>query len=186
MSRGSSKRLLSDCLREKRSLKRGVFGNGEACVKRRSGKMKRQNTERRFVMMKPIIIAVFMSVAFLLGFSSCATAPKGPLGEGELRLLKMNIPENGNLRPGLAYTVDIIFEADDQPEITKVVCYCSDEGPFYYRIRDVRYGSPGSFSIDFSAPGSGSQRVECYANYVRDGQRRRTNSVFSLVFGVTS
>lgn len=137
-------------------------------------------------MMKPILMAIFMTVALLLGISSCATAPKGPLGEGELRLLKINVPENGNLRPGLFYTADIIFEADGQPEITRVICYCSDEGPYYYRVRNVTYGSPGSFSIDFSVPSSGSQRVECYANYVRGGLRQRTNSVFSLVFGVVS
>jgi len=65
-----------------------------------------------------------------------------------------------------------------------VVCYCAGEGPYYYRVRDVRYGSPGSFSIDFSLPDSGSQRLECYADYVRDGNKRRTNAVFSRVFGV--
>jgi len=137
-------------------------------------------------MMKPILIAVFIGVALLLGVSSCATVTTEPLGEGELRLLKINIPEYGNLRPGLSYTVNISFEADGQPEINRVVCYCADEGPYYYKIRDVKYGSPGSFSIDFSIPDSGSQRVECYANYVRDGKKRRTNSVFSRVFGVGS
>jgi hypothetical protein len=58
-------------------------------------------------MMKPILIAVFMRVALLLGISSCATVPTEPLGEGELRLLRINVPENGNLRPGLSYSVDI-------------------------------------------------------------------------------
>lgn len=134
--------------------------------------------------MKPILIAVFMCVALLLGISSCATVPTEPLGEGELRLLRINVPENGNLRPGLSYSVDISFEADGKPEINRVVCYCAGEGPYYYRVRDVSYGSPGSFSIDFSLPDSGSQRLECYADYVRDGNKRRTNVVFSRVFGV--
>jgi hypothetical protein len=136
-------------------------------------------------MMKPILIAVFMSVALLLGISSCATAPTGPLGEGELRLLKMSVPENGNLRIGLAYSVEISFEANGQPEINRVICYCAGEGPYYHRIRDVRYGSPGSFTVDFSVPDAGPQRVECYAVYARDGGKWRTNSVFSRVFGVS-
>jgi hypothetical protein len=134
--------------------------------------------------MKPIVIAVFMAVALLSGISSCATVPAEPLGEGELRLLRISVPENGNLRPGLSYTVEISFEANGKPEINRVVCYCGGEGPYYYRIRDVTYGSPGSFTVDFSVHDAGPQRLECYADYVRDGKKQRTNGLFSRVFGV--
>jgi len=135
-------------------------------------------------MMKPVLVGVFVGVALLLGIFSCATVPSEPLGEGELKLLKIKVPENGNLRVGLLYTVDISFEADGKPEISRVLCFCSGEGPYYYKVKGVTYGSPGGFSIDFSVPDIGSQRVECYADYVRDGKRRRTNSVFSRVLGI--
>jgi hypothetical protein len=137
-------------------------------------------------MMKRVLTGVFASVALLLAIASCATVPPEPLGEGELRLLKISVPENGNLRPSLSYTAEISFEADGKPEISRVVCYFAGEGPYYYRIRDVTYGSPGSFTIDFSIPDAGSQRLECYANYVRDGKKLRTNAVFSHVFGISS
>jgi len=135
-------------------------------------------------MMKPILMAVFVGVALLLMIWSCATVPTEPLGEGEVRLLKISIPENGNLVLKLSYSVDISFEADGKPEISRVICYCAGEGPYYYRVRDVTYGSPGSLRIDFSVPESGSQRLECYADYVHDGKKRRTNSLFSRVFGI--
>ncbi len=136
-------------------------------------------------MMKRVLIGMFVSVALLLGISSCATVPTEPLGEDEIRLLKMYVPENGNLRLALTYSVEISFEANGQPEIHRVVCYCGGEGPYYYKIRDVTYGSPGRFTVDFSAPEAGSQRVECYADYIRGGRKQRTNPVFSRVFGIS-
>ncbi len=135
--------------------------------------------------MKRVLTGVFVSVALLSAISSCATVPKEPLGEGELRLLKMSVPENGNLRLSLTYSVEIIFEANGHPEINRVVCYCGGEGPYYYKIRDITYGSPGSFTVDFSAPEPGSQRVECYADYIRDGKKQRTNPVFSHIYGIS-
>jgi hypothetical protein len=137
-------------------------------------------------MMKPVLIGVFVSVALLLGISSCATVPTEPLGEGELRLLKISVPETGNLRLALTYSVEISFEANGKPEINRVVCYCAGEGPYYYKIRDVTYGSPGSFTVDFSVHEGGAQRLECYADYIRDGKKQRTNPVFSRIFGISS
>jgi len=136
-------------------------------------------------MMKRVLIGVFVSAALLLGIFSCATVPTEPLGEGEMRLLEMSVPESGNLRLALAYSVEFSFEANGQPEISRVICYCGGEGPYYYKIREVRYGSPGSFTIDFSAVGTGSERVECYAIYTRNGRKQRTNPVFSHIYGIS-
>jgi len=136
-------------------------------------------------MMKRVLAGVFMSVVLLLGVSSCATVPTEPLGEDEIRLLKISVPENGNLRLALSYSVEISYEANGKPEINRVVCYCAGEGPYYYKIRDVTYGSPGSFTVDFSVPDSGPQRLECYADYMRGGKKQRTNPVFSRVFGIS-
>ena len=136
-------------------------------------------------MIKRVLIGVFVSGALLVGISSCATVPAGPLGEDEMRLLRMSVPENGNMRLKLTYSVEITFEANGQPEISRMVCYCGGEGPYFYRIRDVRYGSPGSFTVDFSMPEIGSQRFECYADYIRGGKKQRTNPVFAHAYGIS-
>lgn len=135
-------------------------------------------------MMKSILISFLMGVAVLLGISSCATVPTEPLGPGELRLLRMEVPENGNLILGLLYSVNISFEADGNPEIIRACCTYSGDGPYCYRVKDIKYGSPGNFSVQFSNSYADSQRLECYAEYVRDGKRRRTNAVLSHIFGL--
>jgi hypothetical protein len=134
--------------------------------------------------MKSILVSVLMGAAVLLGISSCATVPTEPLGEGELRLLKMEVPENGNLRFGLSYKFIISFEADGKPEIIRAVCFCSGNGPYYYKVENVEYGSQANFSVYLSACDTGSQKLECYTDYVRDGKRRRSNSVFSFISGM--
>jgi len=124
-----------------------------------------------------------MGVAVLLVISSCATTE--PLREGELRLLKMEVPENGNLILGHDYKFNIIFESDGSAEVTRVVCVCADSGPRSYKPEDVRYGSQrGSFSLYIFPYDAGSQRLECYVDYVSDGKRHRSNSIFAIIYGV--
>ena len=45
--------------------------------------------------MKNVLPIVLMSVAVVLTIFSCATVPKEPLGAGELRLLRIDIPPGG-------------------------------------------------------------------------------------------
>jgi len=133
--------------------------------------------------MRSILIRVLMGAAVLLVISSCATTE--PLREGELRLLKMQVPENGNLRLGSSYRFNISFESDGSAEITRAVCLCADTGPRSYKPEDLRYGSQrGSFSLYLGACTNDSQRLECYVDYVSDGKRRRSNSVFSIIYGI--
>jgi hypothetical protein len=134
--------------------------------------------------MKSILISVLMGAAVLLGISSCATVPIEPLGEGELRLLKMEAPESGNLRLGHPYKFNIRFEADGNPEIIRAVCYCSGNGPFYLKVEHVEYGSRGNFDVYLYACTRESQRLECSVDYVRYGKSRRSNSVSTLAFGI--
>lgn len=135
--------------------------------------------------MKSILVSVLMGAAVLLGISSCATVPTEPLGEGELRLLKMEVPENGNLRLGSSYKFNISFEADGKPEIIRAVCFFSGNGPYFYKVENVEYGSQANFNVYLHAFDAGSQRLECYTDYVRDGKRRRSNSVFSFISGIS-
>ena len=127
------------------------------------------------------ILGVLIGVTVLLVISSCATTE--PLREGELRLLKMQVPENGNLRLGASYRFNISFKSDGSAEIIRAVCICADTGPRAYRPEDVRYGSLGNFSLWLSACAYESHRLECYVDYVSDGKRQRSNSVYSLVYG---
>jgi len=132
--------------------------------------------------MRPIL-SVLMGVAVLLAISSCATTE--PLREGELRLLKMQVPENGNLRLSGSYRFTINFESDGSAEIIRAVCTCPDSGPRVHRPEDVRYGSKsGDFSLWLYACAFGSQRLECYVDYVSGGKRRRSNSISSIVYGL--
>jgi len=137
--------------------------------------------------MKSVLIGVLMGGAVLLGIFSCATVPTEPLGEGELRLLGMQVPASGNLVLGLSYNIYFTFEADGKPEMSRACCYWTSEPdrPYCYKVKSVIYGSPGNFSIDLSPPYPDQQRLKCYVDYVRDGKRRRTNAVTSLVTGVS-
>jgi len=67
------------------------------------------------------LIGVLMGVVIMLLVSSCATVPAEPLGEGELRLLGMQVPEMGNLALGVSYNIYFTFDADGKPEISRAV-----------------------------------------------------------------
>ncbi|HYA93892.1 MAG TPA: hypothetical protein VEK32_20560 [Thermodesulfobacteriota bacterium] len=133
------------------------------------------------------LIGVLMGVVIMLLVSSCATVPAEPLGEGELRLLGMQVPEMGNLALGVSYNIYFTFDADGKPEISRACCYWSPEPDrqYCYKVRNVRYDSPGDFSIDLSLPYPDQQTMKCYVDYVRDGKRQRTNAVSSSICGVS-
>jgi hypothetical protein len=133
--------------------------------------------------MKGVLTAILMSVAILLAISSCATVPKEPLGPGELRLLSLYVPENGNLKTGIAYRISINFEADGKPEIRRACFTWSGDGPYCVRVKDVKYGSDAYIELPFYARPD-TNRLDCYVEYVRDGKIRRTNTVLSYVTGM--
>ena len=129
-----------------------------------------------------LILSVLMGVAVLLVISSCATTE--PLGEGELRLLKMQVPENGNLIVGHDYKFNFTFESDGSAEIIRAVCTCAGAGLQAYKPEDVSYGSRGNFSMWLYACDYNAQRLECYVDYVSEGKRHRSNSVYGIVYGL--
>jgi hypothetical protein len=136
--------------------------------------------------MRSILIAFLMWGVVLLEVSSCSTVPKGPLGEGELRLLSIQVPENGTLNMGIQYWVTINFEANGSPEIKRVCFTWSGDGPYCGKVNveNIKYTlSHAHFQVPVQAP-DGSYRLECYVEYIRDGNRARTNSVDSFVTGV--
>ena len=132
--------------------------------------------------MKGVLALILMTVAILFAISSCATVSKEPLGLGELRLLSMDVPENGNLRTGLVYRVRVYFQADGKPEIRRACFSWPGDGPYCVSVKDVEHGSDAYAEVPIYAR-LGQNRLECYVEYVRDGKTRRTNTVISSVYG---
>ncbi len=131
--------------------------------------------------MKAVLTSILMSVVVLLAISSCATVPKEPLGPGDVRLLGLEIPENGNLKVGIVYTATITFEADGRPEIRRVCFIWPGESAKCARVKKVEW-SDARIDVPFYALPD-RNRLDCYVEYVRDGKARRTNTVFSHVTG---
>ena len=127
--------------------------------------------------MRFILISVLMGGVILL-LSSCATVPTGPLASGEVRLLSIEVPGGGGLMGGISYGVNVVFESEDRPEVKRACFKWSGDGPYCYGVKDVNYGSPGSFTVWLRAVHSpGFYTLECYAQYTQDGVTRLTNVV---------
>jgi len=129
------------------------------------------------------LLSVLVGIAVLLVISSCATTP--PLAEGELRLTRMQVPENGNLRISGSYRFIFNFESDGSAEILRAVCSCPGYKATSYKPEDVRYGTKtGNFSLWLTACDIGTQRLECYVDYVSGGKRQRSNSIYGITYGI--
>jgi len=132
--------------------------------------------------MKHAAIAILTSLAVLVAISSCATVPKEPLAPGEVRLLRMEAPDGGNFQMSVSYLVNFPFEADGHPEFSRACCYWAGDGPHCMKITRVTYGSEAEFQISVY-PRPDTNKVECYAEYLMDGKKRRTNSVSTFITG---
>ena len=139
--------------------------------------------------MRSILITILLSGIVLLGVSSCATVSKAPLAPGELRLLSMDVVGAG-LEAYSSFAVNIFFEAAGDPEITRVCFYettrwwqyCSDVSG----ISHFTFGTKRAFQVRLPGIDPGSHRVECFAEYVRNGETRRTNVIFTQITAVRS
>ena len=134
--------------------------------------------------MKNVFPIVLISIAVLLTIFSCATVPKEPLGGGELRLLNIEVPQMGSLPANVEYFVTINFEANGNPEINRACFYFSGDGLNCVDVqrKDMIYGPHANFRVPIHVP-LGSYRLECYAEYIRNGETQRTNTVSSYVTG---
>jgi hypothetical protein len=128
---------------------------------------------------KGLLTFILLGVAVLSAISSCTTVRKG-----ELRLLNMEVPDNGRLKTNLQFWVRINFEADGNPEIRRACFYWSGDGPHCVSVKKVTYGSLAYFQVPLYAR-LGSDSLQCYVEYVRDGKIQRSNAVAFLVTGVT-
>jgi hypothetical protein len=116
-----------------------------------------------------------MGGAILLG-SSCATAPT-PIAPGEVRLLRIEVPNEVSVKKSLPFAVNIVFEADGKPEI-KTACFSfSGDGPYCSKVLDVSYGSPGTINVEPRARMSGMYVLEVYVLYIRNGKTQPTKKI---------
>jgi len=142
----------------------------------------------RSISLRSILITVLLSGVVLLGASSCATMPKEPLASGEVRLLSMNVVGAG-LEANSSFAINIFFEASGPPQIKRVCFYESRRWQYCSDVSDASYftlGTKRAFQVRFPGIGAGSHRVECYAEYIRDGEIRRTNVVFTQIVATRS
>jgi hypothetical protein len=137
------------------------------------------------------LIAVLMGVAVLSVISSCGTITTGPEGSSisigkkeppssadELRLLSVDVPQSGNLSANVEYWTTVNFVADRKPKILRACFNFSGDGQSCVDVqeKDVTYGSRTYFRVPIHVP-AGSKRIDCYAEYIRDGKTQRTNTV---------
>ena len=138
---------------------------------------------------KSVLTIVLISVGIWLVISSCATVTegregtfslfgtKGPSGR-EFKLLSIDIPLAGNLSADVEYWATINFEADRSPTIHRA-CFNFSGGSqscVDVQAKDVTYPSHPHFRVPIHIP-VGTKRIDCYAEYIRDGKTQRTNTV---------
>ncbi len=130
---------------------------------------------------------VLMGAVTMLFILCCATAPKQPLASGEVRLLSIDVPGAG-VEADSSFAVNVFFEASGNPEIRRACFYDSGKGPYCFDVSGQSYvtlGTKTAFQVYLPGLRSGSHRVECYAEYMRDGETRKTNVIFTQIIAAT-
>jgi len=130
--------------------------------------------------MRSVLLSVLLSGIVLSIASSCATVPKEPLAPGEVRLLSMEILGSG-VKEGGAIPVNVFFEGEGKVEIKKACFYESKERQYCSEVSYVTLGTKRAFQVYLPSFKSGFYRVECYAEYVCDGETRKTNVVATQI-----
>ncbi|HYA90974.1 MAG TPA: hypothetical protein VEK32_05700 [Thermodesulfobacteriota bacterium] len=142
------------------------------------------------MVIKLILKAVLMNIAVLLLISSYATITEGQEGyfnrdfkmgpsiRGEPKLLSMDIPQSWNLSANIEYWATINFDADRDSKIHRA-CFNFSGGSqscVDVQAKDVTYTLHPHFRVPIHVP-VGTKRIDCYAEYIRDGETQRTNTI---------
>jgi hypothetical protein len=131
-------------------------------------------------MTKPSILMFFM-VAAVLSFPSCATVSERPVSAGEIKLLRINIPEADSIRANAPFTAYIEFESQDKHDVKEVCFTWSGDGPYCFRITEVYSGFPATFKVQPRIAYPGKYVVDAFVFYVKDGKRTKTNVVSTRI-----
>ena len=123
---------------------------------------------------------VLLGGVVLLIASSCATVPREPLTSGEVRLLSMDVLGSG-IKGNSSFAVNIFFEAAGKPEIKRACFYGSGEGPYCFDVTYATFGAKRALQVQLPGIKPGLYRAECYAEYIRDGETRKTNVIATQI-----
>jgi len=130
--------------------------------------------------MRSILISIWLSAIVLAMNSSCATVPKEPLASGEIRLLSMEALGSG-IKEGAAFPVNVFFEAEGRVEIKRACFYESKERQYCSDVSYITFGGKRVFQVYLPSTKAGSYRVECYVEYVQNGEIRKTNVITTQI-----
>jgi hypothetical protein len=130
--------------------------------------------------MRSVLIGILLSGIVLSMGSSCVTVPKEPLAPGEVRLLSMEALGSG-IKEGSAFPVNVFFEGEGKVEIKKACFYESKEKQFCSDVSYLTLGKKKAFQVYLPSTKAGSYRVECYAEYIRNGEIRKTNVIAAQI-----
>ena len=140
--------------------------------------------EEFFLVMKLLLKAVLMNIAVFLVISSWATVSSGwefPIGGGtrpigdQLRLVSMDIPQSWTPSSDVKYWATVKFDTGFKPEIHRA-CFNFSGGEKSCIDVEAKDVSSGYFRVPIQVP-TGTKRIDCYAEYIRNGETYRTNTV---------
>jgi len=130
--------------------------------------------------MRSVLIGILLIGIILLMGSSCATVPKEPLTPGEVRLLSMELVGTG-VKEGAAFPVNVFFQGEGRVDIRRACFYESKERQYCSPVSYAFLGGKKVFQVYLPSTKAGSYRVECYAEYVSNGELRRTNVIATQI-----
>ena len=85
------------------------------------------------------------------------------------------------VKEGAAFPVNVFFEGEGRAEIKRACFYESEERQYCSDVSYVTLGTKRAFQVYLPSTKAGSYRVECYAEYVRNGEIRRTNVITTQI-----
>ena len=143
--------------------------------------------------MKSLLKAVLINIAVILLISSWPDQSSGwdhfrgeeILGVGpHLRLISMDIPQTLNPTEDAEYWVNIKYDSGMKPEIRRACFNFSglEESCFDVEDKDV---TSKNFRVSIQVP-TGTKKINCYAEYFRDGKLSRTNTITYYIINLES
>lgn len=77
----------------------------------------------------------------------------------------------------------VTFQSEQTPEINRACFswagthYSGWDGPYCFRVHDVRSGAPGTFKVQLRTNNPSLYTLEAYVEYLRDGKTEKSNGV---------
>jgi hypothetical protein len=140
---------------------------------------------KKMMNIRSVLNTVLITLGVLSVISSYATVSNGwdfllrgetpYIGDSQLKLLSMDIPYTGNPSEDVKYWATIKFDAGFKPEIRRACFSFSGDKQSCVDVeaKDVTHGH---FRVPIQIP-AGSKKIDCYAEYTREGKTSRTNTV---------